>query len=359
MSKNLQIVAWVSGILVFLLLLLIAFLGSFSNAQAGIVSVISSLITLIIAGITTLISWIISKNQTLTTNREHASDKIDTVAKQSHEKILNLSKQLFGIQTFIEETKRLASLEKDATSAASVLVHRLDGISHNLSQLRTSNDTFCSDWTGVVTDEAKQQMEKLQTDQQKVFDELAELQGGSGTVHSPQSIYSALSHLSKSAESLPHAVRPDVKVPAVTVSHKPDSGNDEHFQEGSLIIVLHRPVPLATGSATFSPAMVTPPSVYAKLDYRRLPLGCPPVYVSAGTGTDYDFNVHIKSKVYGHLLPVGKYFVRYTASVAEESAEATPAEVDAQLDDARPTDGTSPSEVSDLSSEVGEGPSLA
>ena len=147
MPKSVVVIGAIASVLVFLLLVLITCLGSFSTVNGGVLTVISGLLSLLIAIVSTIASWFISSHYTIISNKAHSEDKIDTVARQSHEKILNLSKQLFDIQDLIDRAQEIGSKEQDPKAAAVIFLHRLDGIKHCLMQLRTSNDTFSSDWT--------------------------------------------------------------------------------------------------------------------------------------------------------------------------------------------------------------------
>jgi hypothetical protein len=51
-----------------------------------------------------------------------------------------------------------------------------------------------------------------------------------------------------------------------------------------------------------------------KVSLLSAPEGAPAVNIHAATGTDFDFNVHIRSAEKGALLPIGRYEIRYAAT---------------------------------------------
>lgn len=81
---------------------------------------------------------------------------------------------------------------------------------------------------------------------------------------------------------------------------------------GFLEIDLLRPVAQFTGSGRLEPRMDSIAEV--KVSLLSAPDGAPAVNIHAATGTDFDFNVHIRSAEKGALLPIGKYEIRYAAT---------------------------------------------
>lgn len=87
------------------------------------------------------------------------------------------------------------------------------------------------------------------------------------------------------------------------------------LNEGSLTIRLRRPVYNFTCSGHFDLRMSGVPSLQAVLV--EFPQSIPGCSVGAGTGTNHDFNIHIKSDDRDATLPVGVYVFEYTAICAE------------------------------------------
>lgn len=90
---------------------------------------------------------------------------------------------------------------------------------------------------------------------------------------------------------------------------------DSFDNSGTLEIELLRPLQNLTGSGRLSPHLLEVPSTSVSLV--SAPDGCPPISVRAGSGTVYDFNVHIKSNVAGTPLAVGTYRFEYQSTVWE------------------------------------------
>ncbi|MBV7414905.1 PIN domain-containing protein [Aeromonas sp. sif2433] len=88
------------------------------------------------------------------------------------------------------------------------------------------------------------------------------------------------------------------------------------YSSGSIVIRLKRPVRNFTGSGHFDPVMDSSPNVSVQLT--SSPIGLPPCAISAGTGTIYDFNIHVKSDNKNDLLPVGEYTFEYIARLTPE-----------------------------------------
>ena len=116
--------------------------------------------------------------------------------------------------------------------------------------------------------------------------------------------------------------RPRLNPPAVDVEQLPHVA-DRVENLGTLEINLLREVFMMTGSGRFEPEMDSVPRVSVRVI--NAPDGCPPIDVTARTGTTFDFNVHIHSTVRDERLPVGHYTVEYEAiSGGNPTCEASP-----------------------------------
>ncbi len=103
------------------------------------------------------------------------------------------------------------------------------------------------------------------------------------------------------------------KLPAVSVEQFAESSGSEYYNCGTIRIRILRDTVLATGSGKLKPAMNGIPFVSARLE--RMPEGYSTELVkfSAGTGTNFDFNIRIKSTAYNVPLPIGEYEFSYEA----------------------------------------------
>jgi hypothetical protein len=114
-------------------------------------------------------------------------------------------------------------------------------------------------------------------------------------------------------ESLSHEIRPILTSSvAVITDQKIDSANG-FCQKGYLDITIVRDVYTATGSGKFTPRMVDIPTVYTELVAFPNGVDINTVNHQPGTGTTFDFNIGLKSRVLGRCLPRGTYRFKYMA----------------------------------------------
>jgi hypothetical protein len=82
---------------------------------------------------------------------------------------------------------------------------------------------------------------------------------------------------------------------------------------GILAVELREQTYRFTCSGHFEPELSGVPEL--KVTLISCPNGTPKHYIRSGTGTTFDFNIHIKSNEYGVLLPLGDYVFEYEAIV--------------------------------------------
>lgn len=87
---------------------------------------------------------------------------------------------------------------------------------------------------------------------------------------------------------------------------------------GILEIDLQRAVPNLTSSGRFDPELDDVPGLAVSVI--SSPDGCPPLRVTAKTGTTFDFNVHLRPAEWGSTLPIGMYRIDYSAVCLMEEA---------------------------------------
>lgn len=95
----------------------------------------------------------------------------------------------------------------------------------------------------------------------------------------------------------------------------------ENYNSGELIVRLRRPVRNFTGSGHFNPVMYTAPALHVELI--SAPNELPSCTVGAGTGTNFDFNIHVKCNNRNEFLPIGDYIFEYTAEAVDEQIPAS------------------------------------
>ena len=104
--------------------------------------------------------------------------------------------------------------------------------------------------------------------------------------------------------------------PAVHVVDQEVLFSSETENRGRLRIDLTRPVYNFTASGHLDPNFRMSPNLRIKLVQH--PSGLPQHRLGAGSGTTFDFNVHIKSGEYKIFLPAGEYLFEYEATAQEE-----------------------------------------
>lgn len=87
---------------------------------------------------------------------------------------------------------------------------------------------------------------------------------------------------------------------------------------GVLEIDLQRGVLNLTSSGRFDPELNEVPALAVSVI--SSPHGCPPLRVTAKTGTTFDFNVHLRPAEWGGTLPIGMYRIDYSAVCLTEEA---------------------------------------
>ena len=97
----------------------------------------TGLIGVLLAILSILGSWVISHVYSTTRSRESAQEKIDTIAQQSSEKILNLSTQLWRLEQYFKASLERAG-DEDSETALATLRNRLDSASYMARMLRSS-----------------------------------------------------------------------------------------------------------------------------------------------------------------------------------------------------------------------------
>ncbi|WP_147177050.1 PIN-like domain-containing protein [Pseudomonas sp. AG1028] len=89
------------------------------------------------------------------------------------------------------------------------------------------------------------------------------------------------------------------------------------YHAGEITIKLKRQVKNFTGSGHFKPVMADSPEMTVELI--SAPNNLPTCSIGSGTGTNYDFNIHVKSENRDELLPIGEYIFEYSATLRDES----------------------------------------
>ena len=136
-------------------------------------------------------------------------------------------------------------------------------------------------------------------------------------------------------------LEPAVQLLSQNVSTFTDSKNS-----GTITIELKRSVKNFTASGHLEPNLLTSPVLEVKMT--KSPHNLPQYRLGAGSGTTYDFNIHLKSIDYQTYLPAGIYTFEYEARSIIEVIDAELQEQNTQEDIETPLDEPNLSLNSDL-----------
>lgn len=262
------------------------------------------------------------------------SEKVDTIAERSTEKMVHLSLQLHHLKEYLEETGEVAEEEQALGSAASSSAyrHRTIAAADIAASLAASNETFRSDWLGVVSNATKKRIEKRYDTLRMFMQDYETIQNlqRAAAITSEGSVDEELKEAERRIESVqrslplqPSVIRHSVKPPAVQVSQISDIATSSQHT-GKLIVNVIRPVFFATGSGKFTPSMPIVPQLHARLSKGPEELDTNNFRVSPGTGTGFDFNIGFRSTAYGVHLPLGEYIFEYEATLDNRTAAQAP-----------------------------------
>jgi hypothetical protein len=124
--------------------------------------------------------------------------------------------------------------------------------------------------------------------------------------------FNALSKLVYDRRQLHPAALDIAKYPAVSVEQDADPNTTQNYNRGIIRINILRDTVIATGSGKLKPAMNGIPFISATLE--KMPEGSYDlVKYTTGTGTNFDFNINMKSPNYSVPLPIGEYVFSYEA----------------------------------------------
>ncbi|MGF6091118.1 hypothetical protein [Pseudomonas sp. 18173] len=252
-------------------------------------------------------------------------EKNDPIAEASAEKIANLSIQIDRLKEFLLSSIDAVESKNDSPEMQlNGLINRIESAAEMAVLLALSNQTFKNDWLGVVSGSMRSKIEQkykdtsdwiAATDKRQKLEKKIEASEGNDALVAEFAAQLRATELKieELSNAIPAATVPLKKTLASSVSRQEFTERTGTKQVGTISIAVFRPVPNATGSGKLSPKMVAAPNVTVKL------LGAPDEFdrdkfkIHPGTGTNYDFNISIKSQVPGTLVPVGEYEFSFEA----------------------------------------------
>lgn len=277
----------------------------------------------------TVITWVVSS----WFSRKESNEKIDTIAERSFEKMAMLTLQIERAKKFLVDTIKLSQSEADKIDAGAGLLaykHRINGSIATLDQISTSNDTFRADWLGVVSPEMKQTL----TDKVEALASLPAVVSELSRGQSDVSEAGVIGEFEKKVENVERAVagagrlidelksrkNRKNKDPVAEIIQAPLLDGTPFLQRGTLKISVQRLTFRATGTGALNPHMHSSPQVIVKLTSWPDTASAETLRYPVGVGTNFNFNVGLRSGIAGVSLPLGDYVFEY-----EAKCEAPPA----------------------------------
>jgi hypothetical protein len=103
------------------------------------------------------------------------------------------------------------------------------------------------------------------------------------------------------------------ETPIAKVLEQNSTTNDENKAVGQILVEVLEPTYRFTCSGHFIPRLSDIPNL--KVALVKAPNEIPNNLIRFGTGTTFDFNIHLKSIDFGAYLPIGQYVFEYEANV--------------------------------------------
>ena len=288
----------------------------------------SALMNYLLCLFSVLATWLASHYYAIYSANATTAEKIDTIAQQSTEKIMNQSAQLWEVERFLENSVEIADNEANESAANNTLRNRMQSSAQMIRLLRSSNTTFTSDWAGVTSDKVRKNLESQVKKQQELLTIYEEVQaaepepeGEGADQREDQRTREPNRRLQEFTRTLPAAALPTAqpaKTRAVTTTQFPQPATNTLAQGGAILRVL-RPVANVTGYLRFVPALELPVNV--TLSLAALPEGVQVAQLSAHAGaiTSSGCPIHI-TRNGGGKVPVGDYEIHYEAHPAHPPA---------------------------------------
>jgi len=111
------------------------------------------------------------------------------------------------------------------------------------------------------------------------------------------------------------------ETPLARVLEQNDTINNANKVVGQLLVEVVEPAYKFNCSGHFTPRLNDIPNLRVALI--KAPNGIPNYSIRFGTGTTFDFHVHLKSTDFGTYLPIGQYTFEYEATVDNDNEENT------------------------------------
>jgi len=289
-----------------------ALIGGISIIQMPIeedtnVVILSNILIFIFSTIiAVIISYFFSKSSN--------TDKIDTIAYASVEKMANLSIQLKRMVDYLNKSYKEIITDTSETNDKNISIllfkHKINDIRELLLNISSSNETLRADWLGVVSEETK---EKIQHTYQKLNEYLGNwdllntaTSSGDGDLDDVTEIINNMKTVEKELKFIPRSNFYAMVGRVVKVTQTSKSNTT-----GVLKIEIIKDTYRATGTGKIEPNFESVPYIKVKLISKPRDIEETDIICIPGCGTVFDFNITIKSKTYQKFLALGEYEFEY------------------------------------------------
>lgn len=264
----------------------------------------SLLISIILTIASAAFSWIVSAHYSTASSKAENTKLIDRIGEQASEKILNQSKQLYSIEQYLDD--KYDKLESENTSSPIKIY--LESTRNMIRLIRTSNNTYLSDWAGVVSKKVRKKLFKQSNAQSQLFEDINLIRQSS-----PDKREKLEEQIVSNAKKLPSHLVPTsiLKTNNAEILSHDISENADNRNSGKVTILLGEHSYKGHVVAKFDPHFEVPPANHEERLVRR-PNGQKNVALTVNTGTVHDFHVILRSTEHNVPLRPGIYEVEYS-----------------------------------------------
>ncbi len=274
------------------------------------------LISIILAIASGAFSWIVSSHYSKVSLTAENTRMIDRIGEQSSEKILNQSKQLYSIEQYLDDKQEKLAIE-DSGSKGMIY---LESTRNMLRLIRTSNNTYLSDWAGVVSDVVRQKLMEQSNTQSQLFEDIDLIPQST-----PEKREKLEEKIEQNSQKLPSHLVPKSNLKgnnAKIIDHEIKQ-NDTNIKKGMVRVLLSEPSFKGHVVAKFESNLSSPPTKNTS-KLANSPKGQHDINVFAKTGTVHDFHVGIKSQELNVPLKPGIYEIEYEFEVENDVLRKNP-----------------------------------
>ncbi|ELR72892.1 hypothetical protein C900_00853 [Fulvivirga imtechensis AK7] len=265
------------------------------------------LISIILALGSAAFSWVISSHYSKKTLKAENTKLIDRIGEQSSEKILNQSKQLYSIEQYLDSKQEKSAMENSDSKG---MIY-LESTRNMIRLIRSSNNTYLSDWAGVVSDEVREKLTEQSNAQSQLFEDIDLISSAS-----PAKREKIEEKIEANSQKLPSHLVPQSSLKrnnAELHDHLIET-NDTDKKKGIIKVLLSEPSFKGHVVAKFDTNLSSPPTKNKSV-LKKSPNGSQNVNVFAKTGTVYDFHIGLKSDEFNVPLQPGIYEIEYEFEV--------------------------------------------